>query len=202
MKNYILLLFVTALFQVNAQEFEVRTVVVEEGTNTQQGTYKYLKPMLVLEANGSSTELYQKAINWVNETYKNPEEVIKGKVEGDYLRLSGYVSTLLRMNVIGTMHYYDVRYTVKLNFRDGRFKYEITNMEQYFPPSQYSAGRWIDIMANNEVGYRTANKKGRAKKDNVANYEAIKSYFQNLGISIKEYMDKNDASKTSSKDDW
>ena len=62
MKNYILLLFATTLFQVNAQEFEVRTVVVEEGTNTQQGTYKYLKPMLVLEANGSSAELYQKAI--------------------------------------------------------------------------------------------------------------------------------------------
>ena len=57
-------------------------------------------------------------------------------------------------------------------------------------------------MNNGEVGYKTANRKGKAKKDGVANYEAIKSYFQNLGISIKDYMDKNDASKTSSDDDW
>ncbi|MFL2623387.1 MAG: DUF4468 domain-containing protein [Flavobacteriaceae bacterium] len=156
----------------------------------------------MLEANGTSTELYQKAINWVNETYKNPEEVIKGKVEGDYLRLEGSVSNLLRMSVIGTMYYYDVRYTVKLNFRDGRFKYEITKIEQYYPATQYSAGSWTSILNNGEVGYKTANRKGKAKKDGVANLEALNSYFQNLGISIKDYMDKNDASETGSDDDW
>ena len=202
MKKLLLLLFVTALFQVNAQELEVRTLVIEEGTNTQKGTFKFIKPVLVLEADGTSAELYQRAINWVNETYKNPEEVIKAKVEGDYLRLEGSVSDLLQMSVIGTTYYYDVRYTVKLNFKDGRFKYEITKIEQYFPATQYSAGSWTSIMNNGEVGYKTANRKGKAKKDGVANYEAIKSYFQNLGISIKDYMDKNDASKTSSEDDW
>lgn len=202
MKKLLLLLFVTALFQVNAQEFEIRKVVIEEGTNAQQGTFKFIKPVLVLEANGTSTELYQKAINWVNETYKNPEEVIKGKVEGDYLRLEGSVSNLLRMSVIGTMYYYDVRYTVKLNFRDGRFKYEITKIEQYYPATQYSAGSWTSILNNGEVGYKTANRKGKAKKDGVANLEALNSYFQNLGISIKDYMDKNDASETGSDDDW
>ena len=50
-----MLLFVTALFQGNAQEFEVRKNVITEGTNTQQGTYEYIKPMLVLESKGTST---------------------------------------------------------------------------------------------------------------------------------------------------
>ena len=202
MKKILLLLLVTAFFQANAQEFEVRKNVITEGTNTQQGTYEYIKPMLVLESKGTSTELYQKALNWVNVTYKNPEEVIKGKVEGDYLRLEGFVSNLLRVSIMGAIDYFNVRYTVKLNFRDGRFKYEITNIEQYFPATQYSAGSWISILSNGEVGYRTANKKGKVKKDAAANLKALKSYFQNLGLSIKEYMDKNDASKTNSKDDW
>lgn len=202
MRKLLLLLFVTSLFQLNAQEFETRTVVVEEGTNAAKGTFQYLKPMMVLEAEGTSKELYQKAINWVNETYKNPEEVIKGKVEGDYLRLEGFTSNLIRANVIGTMFYYDVRYTVKLDFKDGRFKYEISKMEQYFPASQYSASQWISLMSNKEIVYKTANRKGKPKKDGVANLKAVKEYFENLGISVKDYMQKNEASETSSNDDW
>lgn len=202
MRNLLLLLFVTSVFQLNAQEFETRTLVVEEGTNAGKGTFQYLKPMMVLEAEGTSKELYQKAINWVNETYKNPEEVIKGKVEGDYLRLEGFTSNLIRANVIGTIFYYDVRYTVKINFKDGRFKYEISKMEQYFPASQYSTSQWISLMSNKEIGYKTANRKGKPKKDGVANFKAVKEYFQNLGIGIKDYMQKNEASETSSNDDW
>ena len=202
MRNFLLLLFVTSLFQLNAQEFETRTLVVEEGTNAAKGTFQYLKPMMVLEAEGTSKELYQKAINWVNETYKNPEEVIKGKVEGDYLRLEGFTSNLIRANVIGTMFYYDVRYTVKLDFKDGRFKYEISKMEQYFPASQYSASQWISLMSNKEIVFKTANRKGKLNKDGVANLKAVKEYFENLGISVKDYMQKNEASETSSNDDW
>ena len=202
MRKLLLLLFVTSLFQLNAQEFETRTLVVEEGTNAAKGTYQYLKPMMVLEAEGTSTELYQKAINWVNETYKNPEEVIKGKVEGDYLRLEGFTSSLLQQNVIGVMYYYDVRYTIQVNFKDGKFKYEITKMEQYLPPSEYSSSQWVNLISDKEVGFKIANRKGKAKKDGVANLKAVQTYFQNLGIGIKDYMQKNEASETSSNDDW
>ena len=202
MKKLLLLLFVASLIQLNAQEFEIKTLVIEEGSNASKGTYQSMKPMLVFELEGTATELYDKAINWVNETYKNPEEVIKGKVDSDYLRLEGFTSNLTKSSTLGMTSYYDVRYTVKLNFKDDRFKYEITKMEYNQPPSQYSAGGWFSLMANNEVGYKTANRKGKAKKDGVANFNAIKSYFENLGISIKDYMQKNDASKTKSDEDW
>ena len=129
MKKLLLLLFVSSLFTVNAQEFEVRKLIIEEGSNASKGTFEYMKPMMVLEVEGTPTELYNKAINWVNETYKNPEEVIKGKVEGDYLRLDGFKSNLTQQSALGMTYYYDVRYTVKLNFKDDRFKYEITKME-------------------------------------------------------------------------
>ena len=202
MRNLLLLLFVTSIFQLNAQEFETRTLVVEEGTNASKGTFEYIKPIMVLEVEGTSTEIYNKAINWVNVTYKNPEEVIKGKVEGDYLRLDGFKSDLTQMSVIGTTYYYDVRYTLKLNFKDGRFKYQITNMEWYTPSSQYSTGGWFNLMTDGEVGYKTANRKGKAKKNGVANFNAIKSYFENLGLGIKDYMGKNDVSKSKTDDDW
>jgi hypothetical protein len=198
MKKLLLLLFVASLIQLNAQEFEIKTLVIEEGSNASKGTYQSMKPMTVFELEGTATELYNKAINWVNVTYKNPEEVIKGKVDSDYLRLEGFTSNLTKSSTLGMTSYYDVRYTVKLNFKDGRFKYEITKMEY----NQPDYGGWFSMMANNEVEYKTANRKGKAKKDGVANFNAIKSYFENLGISIKDYMQKNDASKTKSDEDW
>ena len=57
-------------------------------------------------------------------------------------------------------------------------------------------------MSNREVGFKTANRKGKPKKSGVANFNGLKSYFENLGISIRDYMQNNNSSATSSDDDW
>ena len=60
------------------------------------GTYEALDKYSVIESEGTALELYEKTLGWVNETYNTPEEVIKGKVEGEYIRITGAPSKPLK----------------------------------------------------------------------------------------------------------
>ena len=211
MKNIIYTLALLFSFSLLGQEFEVNIVQIDSGPNLNQGTFKYIKPVLVLESEGSAKELFDKTINWVNETYKNPDEVIKGKIDGEYLRLNGFKSNLIKVISLGSMLVYDARYTIEIKFRDNRFRYEVTKLEQYFPPSQFSTGGWVE----KSFGFRTAKRKGKPNrktgeraagkidKSGTGDFETIKSYFENLGLSIREYADKKVvSSETEADEDW
>lgn len=207
-----IILTLTILFGLSSfsQEFEVRDMQVDSGPTSLQGTFKIIKPVLVLEAKGTPQELYNKTLNWVNETYKNPDEVIKAKIEGEYIRLNGFASNLIQLTGIGT-DYYDVKYTLEIRFRENRFRYKVIEMESYFPPTKGSVvGGWFA----ESFTFRVAKAKGKPNrktgvrpfgkfdKDVGANYRSIKAYFENLGVSIQKYILENDGSYEDSDDDW
>ena len=66
------------------------------------------------------------AIKYVNEKYKNPEEVIKGKTENEYLRLETYVPQFTKVNNSGVKLDVSMKYTTELRFKDGKVRFEIT----------------------------------------------------------------------------
>ena len=188
----------------NALEFEVRKVIVEKGWLA-KGTFEYMKPIMLIEAMGTSIELYNKAIKWINEENKYQKHIIKESVEGDYFIFEGSVLRLIRRT--GSFNtgenFFDVRYTIKLNFKDGTIKYEITNLENFGWPSSFvpttefinknpNYAFWSQILKNNEVGYKIASKKGKINKDGTYNFNAIKSYFENIGLGLNNYVQKND----------
>ena len=88
MKKLILLLLFIPFISLS-QELKTEEVVITEGTNYQKGTLISIDPVVVVESEGTAQELYQKCIDWLNETYKQPEEVIKGKIEGEYVKING-----------------------------------------------------------------------------------------------------------------
>ncbi len=192
-----------------SQEFEVRDIQVDSGPTSLQGTFKIIEPVLVLEAEGTPQELYTKTLNWVNETYKNPDEVIKAKIEGEYIRLEGFTSNLIQLTGL-TTDFYDVRYSLEVRFRENRFRYKVTKMESYMPSSDVAVGGWF----TESFTFRVAKAKGKPNRktgvrpfgkfdrDAGANYRKVKSYFENLGLSIQEYMLKNDGAYDDSDDDW
>ena len=206
-----IILTLTILFGLSSfsQEFEVRDMQVDSGPTSLQGTFKIIKPVLVLEAKGTPQDLYTKTLNWVNETYKNPDEVIKAKIEGEYIRLNGYVSNLIQLSAL-TTDFYDVRYSLEIRFRENRFRYKVTKMESYMPRSEVAVGGWF----TESFSFRVAKAKGKPNrktgvrsfgkfdKDAGANYRKVKAYFENLGVSIQEYILKNDGAYDDSDDDW
>ena len=210
MKNLLFTLALLISFGSYAQKFEINDVQVDSGANSVQGTFKIIKPVLIFDVKGTPTELYTKTLNWVEETYTNPDKVLKGKVEGKYIRLNGFVSSLLKLTALGSATYYDVRYTVEIKFKEDKIKYEITNYEQYFKPSKVSSGGWYDASFVFKIAKRKGkpNKKtgvrepGKFIKDEGTNFRSVRSHFESLGVSLNEYLVNYDSATSDDDDDW
>tara|TARA_B110000027_G_scaffold59248_1_gene63903 strand:+ start:131 stop:760 length:630 start_codon:yes stop_codon:yes gene_type:complete len=206
-----LLFVITLLFSIISfgQSFEVLEEQVDEGNKYLQGTFNIITPVMVMEVTDTPNELYNKTIDWVNETYKNPDKVIKGKVEGKYVRVSGSAGALSQSTAMGMTFYYDVRYSLEIKFKENKIRYEVTKMEHYIPSSQYVTGGWRDYpfsfkvaKAKGKLNKKTQERSaGKIDKDGVKNYENFIFYFENLGLGLKKYVE-NSSSESSPEDDW
>lgn len=92
------------------------------------------KTFVVINAEGKTAkELYYDAIKYINRNYKSPNDVIKGKIEGEYLRFISHASSIISVKFYPKKFpkqraiRYPLDCTVELNFKDGKVKYEITN---------------------------------------------------------------------------
>jgi hypothetical protein len=76
----------------------------------------------------TSADIYKKAINWINETYKNPDIVIKAKIENEMIRIDGYLSPAFsRVFASGKKGDYDVSYTLEIQIQDGKYRMKYTH---------------------------------------------------------------------------
>lgn len=88
------------------------------------------KTFLVINCEGKSAkELYDNAIKYVNQNYKNPQEVLKGKIESEYLSFITCSSSVISFRRSGGHPTYYITYRTELNFKDGKVKYEIQDIE-------------------------------------------------------------------------
>lgn len=154
---------------------------------------------VVTEVPGKTqSELYKKAIDWVSVTYKNPKEVIKAQIENDYIRIQGASSTLVIFNVLGSKTYYDSRYQIEISFKDGKYKFDVIEIEFYTSPSKYGAGGWGTLTLT-PADYMY-NKKGEIKGNYKYFPETLTTYFNSLNKELEAFL-KSDAIP-SKKSDW
>lgn len=194
MKNIFTLLAFILSVSLSAQYFETSETQVTTGPKALQGKYKKLSTSSVVEKEGSAAELYQKTINWVNENYKSPEDVIKGKIENEYIKISGSLDALVLGKVLGLAQTYNGRYTMEFRFKDGRFKVDILSTEIYVSAGQYGSF-WQDFTLN----FKVANRKGKDTYGGVKSYERANSYFNEIVDDIVNYKEGN---SSASDDDW
>ena len=100
MRNLLLLLFVTSIFQLNAQDISI----------TKDGITDYV----VSDCEGVAKDvMYSKAIEWVNLTFKNPSEVLIANLENNLIRLEfSETSTSIK------------KFVIEIQFRDNRYKFD------------------------------------------------------------------------------
>ena len=76
----------------------------------------------------SATELYNLAQKWVINTYRNPDEVIVGDIEGETIKGSGYQRNVVVFTktprAIG-----DWKYSFKVDFKDNKARFTIFDMK-------------------------------------------------------------------------
>ena len=164
MKNYILLLFVTALFQVNAQG------ITFELNNTKTSL---INQFVVLEKdNLSQGDGYKKINEWIKRSYSSPENVIKSTIENEYIKINGFSAELTNFNYGGKTKSMDGYYTLTFEFKPNKIKIEIISLYRIYN------GRTIDFgNAPNEL-YSLA-------------YKQIPKTINNLVAEINNYINDN-----------
>jgi len=84
------------------------------------GAEGIVKPIVVEVQDKTAEELYNKALNWVQETYKNPDAVLKTKLINEKIRINGFMDNAWTYNGLS----FDMSYNVEVSFKDGRYRLE------------------------------------------------------------------------------
>jgi len=139
MKDKLLRIIFPALmlagFSLKAQD---KTLVMPVDPDTKLITYKE-----VVTVEGTRGELYNRAIEWVNKQYKNPVDATKVRDQA-----SGIIEIIHRIEVTKvdqgvTLLAGTVDYSMKLELKDGRYRYIITNFTNK-AVSRQPIERWMN----------------------------------------------------------
>jgi hypothetical protein len=85
-----------------------------------------VKPVVIQFDSLNASQLYSKAINWVQETYKNPEVVLKTKIENEKLRVDGIATNVWFYKSMGMTIFYDVEYSFHIEIKDKKVRLSFT----------------------------------------------------------------------------
>jgi len=142
MKNYLNLAltacFIGLIIATSLKAQETNSIVpIDE--DTKKITYQE-----VVNAKGTADDLYVRGIAWINSYYKNPTDVTKVRNREDAL-----IQGIARFQVT----YVDeeektrpgglISYEIKLEFKEGRYRYTITNYN-YKQVSRFAVEKWLN----------------------------------------------------------
>ncbi len=148
-----------------------------------------VEPIVVEVDSMSASEIYQKAQNWVQETYKNPDKVLKANIVNEKIRINGFATDAWWYKALGIRNSYNMEYTIEISFKDGRYRFE------------YIIGQfYIDGGQKVLYDYRTFYKKsGEIRKSYTDAVPSLELTMNELSQSFYNYV----SGKTSKKDgDW
>ena len=170
-----------------SQEFEVTPSGLKDKSNLDNA-------FLVIETpDKTTTELYQNAIKYVNENYKNPSEVIKGKTENEYLRFETYIPQFTTVKNSGVKLDVSMKYTTELRFKDSKVRLEITGLSM----TADNGGRSVEFSGSIWTGYPIYNQKNDDLRLPETKTE-IENYFNTKVTEITNFL----LDKKTKKDDW
>jgi len=156
---------------------------------------------LVIEIDSlNASEIYLKSMDWIKETYKNPDEVIKAKFENKKIRFNGFKETALSTKMLGVPSFSDVRYSIEISFKDNKLKFEAINLESYTKASDYAKGGWSSVPLNS--GSWIYKKNGKVKGIFKSYPEQIENIFNSLKSNLEIYLLKQNNTIKDEQDDW
>lgn len=170
---FIITLF-TFSFHINAQNWKVKP---EGLKNSIDSTKTYV--VLPIE-NKTAKILYEESLKYINKNYKNPKEVIKGNIENEYLKFVTYEPKFTELKVGYNKIPWNIKYTTELNFKDGKVKYEITEIE-IKNEDNYPLG-----FQGSGISFYIYKKNGELKMQDAKTN--IEEYFNNKTKSLLEFL--------------
>jgi len=91
------------------------------------------KTFVIINIDGKSAkELYDIAIKYVNKNYKSTNDDIKGNIDGEYISFNTHFVNFVTVVINLIPLSYDASHTIELNFKDGKVKYEVINLQMNY----------------------------------------------------------------------
>jgi hypothetical protein len=165
MKNILILLIFTFSSICIGQTSE--KVKGEKFEYTEAGLNDYV----VTEINGKTKEeMYKKAMNWVKETYKNPDLVLKMNIENEKFRIDAIASGIIKVRGISM----NLGYVIEVSFRDNKYRFELVSL-LYDNTTDYKK------MPNFKTDPKLVKNFGNSPTE-------IENYFNTLNKSLEIYI--------------
>lgn len=92
----------------------------------------------------TAPEIYKKIIEWIKITYKNPDKVILSTIENEYIRFEGFGENIFAHCGLYSKTYHDCKYQIEISIKDGKYKFDLVNVEIFFPASRTQQSFWTD----------------------------------------------------------
>jgi len=158
LRNLLLLLFVTSLFQLNAQKIN------DDGN----GYFEVYQTDLTIK------EVNQKVVEWVSENYKSAKDVIELNTESKIILKGNF---LIDMKVKNLNVNYRVSNTLTFSFRDGRYKIDLVPKRISYNGTDVDATQFSQFITNETMS-----------KEYYTEYsiQAAKNSFIKMGYSDKK----------------
>ena len=162
-------------------------------TYNQQGL---LPKFVVVDVDSmTQTELFEKTINWIKETYKNPDEVIKTTIANQKVRFEGYTDKMICISSLGMPVCYGGTYTIEVEVKDGKYRFVPISMA-YSAPMQNGPMR--DFPISFDSGADWYNNKGEVR----SMYKNVPTYVGDLLNGLNDSLFKYMSSQSGKKEDW
>lgn len=142
--KYLLLCSFLYIFPAAAQKTKEPVSIPMLPVDSSTGLIAYSNVKII--SGTSKAELYKRAYGWANTYYKNPADVIREKnAEEGKLVIKARFKISNEADKKGVVTQAgDVMYTLTLDFKEGKYKYELTKIN-WQQVSYYPAERWKDI---------------------------------------------------------
>ena len=75
-----------------------------------------IEPIVIIVDSLNASQLYRKTLNWIQENYKNPREVLKVDLKNEKVRIEDIKKNVWFYSISDTTFYYDVEYFFNVNF--------------------------------------------------------------------------------------
>jgi hypothetical protein len=136
-----------------------------------------VEPIVVNTDSLKANDMYKKALNWVQENYKNPDKVLKAKIENEKIRIDGYASNAWWYKSLGMKMSYNMEYTIEISFKDGKYKFEYI-VGQFYADTQRFLGSY-------KTFYKSSGEIKSVYSDAVPSLEET---MNNLSLSFYNYL--------------
>ncbi|MDV4024434.1 hypothetical protein CMT52_08815 [Elizabethkingia anophelis] len=147
---------------------------------------KGLTDYIVTDVTGkTASEIYNKTLEWINRTYKNPDKVILSKIENNYIRIEGASNNIYVLNALGSENPTDSKYQLEISFKDGKYKLDIIELKYLAPQVGWT-----------NIPFDFFYKKDGELKSMFKFTNKIPTYFNSLNKNLYNYI-----SGTGSKND-